>query len=401
MRKCFLDDLPTKEGVGRNKGKLTIDWENSIGYKVKFIYDDIEGYIIINNYTKPKKILLIQYNNVEFNVTTNQVKKCQLGRVVGKYTNEFKLTQNILKDSKRNFVIIDRKRDNKVKWYKYHCNKCGNEDWLTESDLLTGKNGCNTCCIPPRKLVLGINTIWDTDRWMCDLGVSEEDAKTHTRCSGDKIFVTCPNCGKQKQIVVNKIYNRKTISCTCGDGISYPEKFVTSMLDQLGIKYIREYSPEWSNNKRYDFYLENYNCVIETHGRQHYDNYGFNTCSGRTLGEEQENDKYKKELALSNGIDYYIELNCSKSELEWLKQSILNSKLSEIIDLNKINWLICEEFAINSNKIKEICDYWREHNEINNEGLFLKDIGSKFNLGRDTIGKYLKKGTLLGWCDYK
>ena len=35
MRKIFLEELP-------RHGKY-IDWKSSIGYKVKFIYDDIEG----------------------------------------------------------------------------------------------------------------------------------------------------------------------------------------------------------------------------------------------------------------------------------------------------------------------------------------------------------------------
>ena len=398
MRKCFLDNLPKKEGIGKNKGKMIIDWNNSIGYNVEFVYDNVTGIIHICNYSKSN--VCVEYNNEIFNITTDQIKKCQLGRVVGKYTNKFKMMDDKILDDKRDLNILNKKRVGKIKYYKYHCNKCGNEDWISESNLLTKNKGCNTCCNPPRKLVLGINTIWDTDRWMCDLGISEEDAKTHTKCSGDKVIVTCPNCGKQKQIVINKVYNRKSISCSCNDGISYPEKFIISLLEQLNIKYIKEYKPEWSNNKRYDFYITDYNTIIECHGRQHYDSYGFKTCNGRTLQEEQNNDQYKKELALNNNINNYITLDCRNSELEWIKQSIINSELNDLFDLNKVDWLKCEEFAINSNKVKEICEYWKIHNRVNNENLTLKDIGNIFNLGRDTVGKYLKKGSLLGWCDY-
>ena len=39
-RKVFIDELPTWES-GTNKGKA--NWLMCIGYKVKFIYDDIEG----------------------------------------------------------------------------------------------------------------------------------------------------------------------------------------------------------------------------------------------------------------------------------------------------------------------------------------------------------------------
>ena len=102
-----------------------------------------------------------------------------------------------IKDEKRNIVIIDReirqrimhKKDRKnpctlnEKWYKYKCLKCGNEDWITEGHLKDG-NGCNACGLFPKKIVLGINTIWDKARWMCDLGISEEDAKNNFESSG-------------------------------------------------------------------------------------------------------------------------------------------------------------------------------------------------------------------------
>ena len=56
-------------------------------------------------------------------------------------------------------------------------------------------------------------------------------------------------------MIINNIYNRKGIACMCNN-TSYPEKIIISMLDQLNIKYTKEYKPLWSNNKRYDFYFE-------------------------------------------------------------------------------------------------------------------------------------------------
>ena len=205
---------------------------------------------------------------------------------------------------------------------------------------------CPYCCNSPKKIELGINTIWDTDRWMCDLGVSEKDAKKYSRCSSKKITVICPNCGREKEITPNKIYTRKSIECICKSKTSYSEKFLISLLDQLNINYVKEYSPKWSNNKRYDFYLKDYNYIIETHGKQHYTQYGFKSLGGKTLEEEQENDEYKKQLALKNNIDNYIILDCRKSELKWIKNSILNSDLNNIFNLNEVDWLKCEQNAL-------------------------------------------------------
>lgn len=232
-----------------------------------------------------------------------------------------------------------------------------------------------------------------TDPWMMKFLKNKEDGYKYSHGSTKKVEVICPYCGKEKKIRVNHIYNCKGICCpNCGDGVSFNEKILISVLNQLKVVYIKEYSPKWIGQKRYDFYLPCNNIIIETHGEQHYKYTG----RGRPLEEEQINDKYKKELALQNGIDYII-LDCRKSELNYIKQSILNSKLSEIFDLSKIDWLKCESEA-SSNLVKQVCDYWYLHNEINHEELSTTDIGKVFNLERGTICRYLKRGIVLGWC---
>lgn len=236
-----------------------------------------------------------------------------------------------------------------------------------------------------------------TDPWMVKYFKNEEDSYNYSYGSHKKVKVICPNCGAEKMIVINNFYKCKSIGCSCGDGISYSEKILISVLNQLNIKYEREFSPNWSNSRRYDFYLPNYSIIIECHGEQHYKQTGRK--EARSLEEEQENDKLKEQLALQNKIDNYIILDCRNSDLNWIEQSIINSKLSEMFDLSNIDWIKCEEFAL-SNQIKRVCDYWHLHNEINNGNLNTVDIGNVFNLERTTIIKYLKKGTKLGWCNY-
>lgn len=395
-----LSDLPRWES-GRYKGK--INWKESVGYKCKFKYDDIEGEIEIVDYTSKGQKITIKYLDYDlFEIAIGHFKNCRFGKLLKKITNEFKVEiGQTFKDNKRDLIIVDReyrkdKNGQKWKYYKYNCIKCGNEDWIKESDLLTYK-GCNVCCNPPRKIVLGINTIWDRAKWMCDyFGVSEEDAKKYTPNHGKKIIVKCPDCGKEKEIAPNTIYKTKSIGCTCGDNISYPEKFIISLLDQLSVSYIKEYSPEWAKSKRYDFYfeLDDKKYIIETHGEQHYNDRFYSTSE-----EQKQNDQYKRELALNNKIDYYIELDCRKSNIDWIKNSIFNSTLNKIFNLNNIDWLQCEEVAL-SNKIKKVCDYWKLHNEINNEELTTTDLSKIFNLNKTTILYYLTRGAKLKWCNY-
>ena len=235
-----------------------------------------------------------------------------------------------------------------------------------------------------------LNIIYYKAQWMIGLGMSIEDAKKYTIGNHEKIEVKCPDCGKIKKIAPKTIYKTHSIQCSCGDGISYPEKFLENVLIQLNVKYERQYKTDWSQNRRYDFYLLDANTIIEVHGGQHYRD----TARGRSLKEEQENDKLKEELAFKNGINNYIVIDCRESTLNWIKNNILNSKLNELFDLNRVDWNKCLEYSL-KNKVKEICDYKKEHTELS-----VADLAKEFGMNKSTITKYLKQGTELGWCKY-
>lgn len=261
-------------------------------------------------------------------------------------------------------------------------------EWNTTWNNFQNGHRCSKCS---GREVTSETCIATTNPWMMKFLKNKEDGYNYSHGSQNKVGVICNYCGKEKNMKICDIYNHKSISCSCGDGTSYPEKFIISLLEQLNVKYIKEYKPIWSNNKRYDFYLKDFNCIIECHGEQHYEQ----SNRGRTLQEEQENDKCKEQLALDNNINNYIVLDCRFSELEQIKNSILNSELNDMFDLSKVNWLKCEEFAL-SNRVKEVCDYWNNKEEWETT----TDLANKFNLGRTTIIRYLKQGVKLGWCNY-
>lgn len=383
-----------KSVIGVN-GRNRTNWKNGIGCEIEYEYnwygrECSKGVLKIVKY-EPKN-QMIYFEGYKKGITTGSLQRGQLGSLLDFLSSEFKYEIGDVINSK--LTIIDKeyridKRGRKWKQYKYKCNECGNEDWMLENNLKKGR-GCNACGLYSRKTVLGINTIWDKARWMVDLGVSEEDSKTNTPCSNKEVEVKCPDCGKIKKKRINRIYNERSISCSCGDGVSYPEKLMESLLIQLGVKYKRQYKADWSKNKRYDFYLPNYNIIIETHGIQHYEE----SNRGRSLKEEQDNDKSKKDSALKNGIKNYIIIDCRKSELEYIKNNILDSGLNELFDLNKINWSKCGEYAL-KNKVKEVCDYYKKH-----QGISTTDLAKEFSMSRDIMVIYLKQGTKLGWCEY-
>lgn len=319
-----------------------------------------------------------------------------------------------INNNDRDLVIIDRSkiRDSKgviYKSYKYRCNKCGfecgshfntkdeefrEELWIRESSLKNG-NGCSCCCKSPRIVVEHINSIKAKyPEWIEKYGISEYDAITHAPSSGKKINVICGNCNKGKLISIDKIYNNNSISCNCGDGISYPEKFMESVLKQLKVEYktqLNKSTFEWCGDKRYDFYLPEYNCIIETHGIQHY----IQSNRGVSILEEQANDLYKYNLAIANNINNYIIIDCRKSDMEWIKNSILNSYLDNMFNLSLIDWDKAEKYALSS-KVWEVCEYWNYK-----EGWkTTTNLAYYFGLCSSTINKYLKIGVKHGWCDY-
>jgi hypothetical protein len=114
---------------------------------------------------------------------------------------------------------------------------------------------------------------------------------------------------------------------------------------------------------------------------------------GRTNEEEMENDDLKMYLAYNNGIKKYVILDCRDSELEWIKNSILNSKLAKVFDLTNVDWLKCNEFATNTNLIKNTCELW-------NKGLGASDISKILKISYGSVIRYLHKGTELNLCNY-
>jgi len=108
MKKMFLEHLSTK-------GKH-ISWKNSIGEKVKFIYEDVEGWIEIIGYIKNKNPKLkIRYNDKDFEIFTSTFSNCKIGRILGIITSEFKIEIGTkFKDDRRDITITDREyRKNK------------------------------------------------------------------------------------------------------------------------------------------------------------------------------------------------------------------------------------------------------------------------------------------------
>ena len=288
-------------------------------------------------------------------------------------------------------VVVKEKR----KYYNVKCNKCGYKDgWKEETKITT--RGCPCCA--GHIAVKGINSVGDLRPDLFNYFFDAEDAYLYTTGSRGIVKTICPVCGYIQEKSIYDLTHNGFVCKRCSDGISYPEKFIMSFLDQAGINYQYQLSKttfKWCGKYKYDFYIKDENCIIEVNGAQHYTKEF--TCSGaKSLEEVQRNDKIKKDIALKNGIDIYIEIDCHKSEIQIIRDGIYKSKIFELlnIDKDKIDFINCAIFA-NKNLMKEVCNFYNK-----NTYMTPPEIAPLFKVNRATILKYLKDGEELGLCDY-
>ena len=268
----------------------------------------------------------------------------------------------------------------------HKCKICSHEWNVAPHGVLSG-TGCPVCSgnkignAPEYK-----NSIWSSKykELAISYSMSEEQMKTIMPMSEKKINVRCPNCGAIKYIAPKTLFMHGLGCNSCSDGISYPEKFIASILNQLQINYIPQYSPDWANRKRYDFYLKDYNCIIEAHGLQHYEN---KSNKFNSLILEMQNDKEKEHLARQNSIINYICVDCRESNMEWIKKSIIKSNIFNILNFNEedIDWEKCNKDAISS-KIRTVADLWNSNTSIT-----VGDIAKQIKAGDNTVARWLKK----------
>lgn len=269
--------------------------------------------------------------------------------------------------------------------------------------------GCRCPVCSNMKVLPNVNSVAATDpEYICYFS-NKNDAYKYSRGSNKICDFVCPICGTVKRMKISAFFNFGFSCQACSDGISYPEKFIYSLITQLkriyGFDFKMHHFFDWSvkstsgvGNKEYDFvlfYKENI-FIIEVHGSQHYHD-GFKRLGGKTLYEEQINDTIKYELAINNGIDKdkYIVIDARYSDATWIKTSILNSNILSIFGLNDldIDWDECKRESLKS-LVKECCDLW-------NSGLRSTIlIGEKLGINCTTVYRYLIKASDAGMCEY-
>lgn len=386
-----INSLPHKDGIGKNKGRKVVDWKNCYGKQIYYKCCDREGFLTILDYYQKQKKVKILINGQEHICFTDTVLNCEFGRNVFRVENlEYKYELNsIINVNNTNYTVLAQTRlDNNKKAYKLKCNICGEETLKTENQIDFGY-GCMVC--NGKKAKQGFNDMWTTDKELANMLLDKDFGYTHTTYSQKNTDWLCPIC---ETVIKNKspytVY-KYGLSCpVCGKTKSYPNRFMYALLKNANVNFKSEKAFNWSDNKRYDFYLDDFNIIIEMHGKQHYDKDFFDTCE-----EIKANDKYKKSLALSNNIskENYIEIDSRYSEFTFIKENVTNSILKDYIDFSMVDWnKVAEDITLSP--LKEACRLWDEGNHD------IQNIADIIGYHLSSTSEFLRKGQLLGITTY-
>ena len=389
MRSIDLTSIP-------KKGQF-YDWMRSVGCICHIIWDGVEldfmiidvyrknraTYLkIISNHRNAKEVYDIDARNFAENRFHNIIKNNIYD--VGDIINGKMLVEDVFTDDSNEGRLT----------YKIRCTSCGHTFKRRTDSFEKGKKLCQ-CCDRNHVVKKGINDIAtkrpDLVKYFCN----KEDAYRYSVSSNVKIKAICPICKTTKEIEISKLSSCGLSCPTCGDGVSFPNKFMRNLLNNCGIDFIAEYCPDWSNGRKYDFYLIKENIIIEMDGGQHFkdvDHWG-------GIDDTIKNDEYKTNMAIEHGIKI-IRINCNytniRTRFEEIRRSVENSDISNIIDFKnkRIDWAIIEFYSSKSDLVRAC--------EIKNEkpNFSSRDISCIIGVHYVTIERWLELGNKFGLCVY-
>lgn len=279
----------------------------------------------------------------------------------------------------------------------YHT-KCNKSFPLTPHQFKQGRR-CPFCA--NRKVYIGVNDLNTIRPDMVKYLHNKEDRFLHYG-SGKVVEWECLDCGHIFKRSISDMCSRCFSCPRCGDGISYPNKFMFNILLQIkDLDFLdREFRPDWCkfilNNKetfgKYDIYFgyKNKSYIIELDGGLGHGN--------RVIGKTQEESLYidniKDELALGHNIKV-IRINCNyetNDRFTYIKNNILHSELINILDFKTVDF--------NKADLESLCSYTILAAKYWNDGMSVGDISKTMNLHNSTIHNYLEKCTKLRLCSY-
>lgn len=336
-------------------------------------------------------------HNIELHITPNNLYRgsgcfvCEREKISNKQKKPLEVFINEL-NKLNNGVKIEGEYINNRTPINFRC-AYGHIWTSTPSNILKG-SGCPYCS--NKKVLINYNDLWTTRPDVAQLLTDPEDGYKYTYGSKKQVSFTCPHCKSISNKVIQDVCARGFHCNKCSDNISYPNKLSRVMLDMLDVKNVSyEWQPDWLKPYFYDNYFE-YNgkrYVLEMDGGIAHGNkiYGTNETDIDGLQRDIKKDK----LARLHGI-YVIRIDCYYSQredrLEYIKKNILNSKLTNILDLSLVDWELCDKYALSSLVVESASLY--------NKGYAIGEISKQLGYHNTTIVRWLKQATSVNLCAY-
>lgn len=275
------------------------------------------------------------------------------------------------------------------------CNTC-NTIFSRSPNALTStkKVVCPTCDIKKyTTLIKGINDIWSLRPDVGQLLANPEDGYNYRPYSNKKVMFRCPECGHEFLQLIADVSSKGLVCHRCKVSISYPNRFMTNLLDQTQIDFITEYTIP-PHPYRYDFYFElnDKSYVIEMDGA-----FGHGCVDTPNFPKEEQikTDKIKDLLAEQKEIQM-IRIDCQYTDMnnrfEYIKKEIQNSVLQDLFNFTTDNYSQANEKATIL-LLSQISHKW-------NEGVRSYDqLEQIFHIKRPAIRRYLKLACDLNLID--
>lgn len=180
-----------------------------------------------------------------------------------------------------------------------------NEGYKYNTSIYTLKNNKNICNRFNSKnnfLIHNICTYIKNNNLPIDL-VDKTERKVNVKNYYFEFY--CCECGNIYKATLDQIRNNNKFRCNkCSLKQSNIAWLVEKYLISRNIKYVKEKRFKDCRNKKplpFDFYLEDYSCVLEIQGCQHYYE---NSYFLQTLEKRQKIDKIKENYCKNNNIKY-------------------------------------------------------------------------------------------------
>jgi hypothetical protein len=306
-----------------------------------------------------------------------------------KITNEDFIKR--LYDVNKNIKTIDQYTKCMEK-IRFQCLIDGTVFSATPNNVLRG-HGCPTCglkkCIKnsydTKILQNKVTLIGNKYPKLINYLKNKEDAFKYGYTSRTKLDWVCPICNYEFKKSMSSNPEGSFVCPNCIKNDSYPNRFMFNILTQLGIDFIREYSPDWLKPKRFDFYflLNNNEYIVEMDGGFH------------RYKNVKENDLEKDLLAINHNINV-IRIDCDYVKLDnrfvYIQEAVKDSSLKNILNFSNVDFNEANAFAL-KNEVSHVCELWEKYKDLDK-------IQEETKLTLYTIKKYLNFGAENNMCSY-